>query len=726
MNVYKFGPYFLSKESALLLKNGTIVPLTRRRYEILSLLLERAGQIVSKDEIIETIWRGQLVDESNLAQLIHATRRLLGDTVRDQTFIETIPGVGYRFGGTVEQLTLDDEVAQQATAPPNIPQLDTTPPTPSLPQAGQRRQTFVLIGSVALTLAVTAFLLTRGPLRDWSVLALLAPTQSRSGMPTFIKPVITLPGIKWHPAFSANGRYLTFSWNGDKGNNHNIFYVDLNEGSAARSRQLTSHPGNDSHPVWSPMGDEIAFLRIPEIAEERYHLIIASIDGRGEREVGRVWGGLDWSPDGQFFAVSESDQPGQSTGIFLLSRDGASKRPLSRPDPELNLYDSTPRFSPDGSAVAFVRWINDHAGDLYQVVTRTGEIKQLTFDKVSVTSLQWHPNGRELLFTSNRDGSRQLWRVPADGGSPAIVVNAPYEIQSFDISPQNLTIAYTSHQIDVDISVRDIPNRPGSSMAPCTIKSSGVDHSPNFSPDNRLLLFESNRSGKVEIWMAGADCTEPIAVTSLNDPSLGSSRWSPDGRQVIFSRATDGKPQIYLINADGSGLRQITRNPSNNILPDFSHDGRWIFFSSDRLGKYDIWRIAGLNEDPTRVTFSSGLNPVTSDDGRYLFYTRNELLRRIELRTGTDEAITELSHIKVSRHWALGGDHIYYATVKSQQQPAIYRLNLTTRKTELLFRIEDHFYLDVPGLSVSSDERRIAFSHTNYSYADIFIFNGFE
>jgi Tol biopolymer transport system component len=247
---------------------------------------------------------------------------------------------------------------------------------------------------------------------------------------------------------------------------------------------------------------------------------------------------------------------------------GASKRPSADLIRNPNPYDSTLRFSPDGSAVAFVRWINDHAGDLYQVVTRTGEIKQLTFDKVSVTSLQWHPNSRELLFTSNRNGSRQLWRVPADGGSPAIVVNA-LRNPKFRHLTAKFNDRLHSHQIDVDISVRDISNRPGSSMA-LHHQVSGADHSPISRPTTGCCCLnqidqERSRSGWPE-----RTAPEPIAVTSLNDPSLGSSRWSPDGRQVIFSRATDGKPQIYLINADGSGLRQITRNPSNNILPDFS------------------------------------------------------------------------------------------------------------------------------------------------------------
>ena len=97
MTAYKFGPYVLYKETAVLERDGVAIPLTKRRYEMIKLLVERANQIVGKDELIEAIWRGQKIDESNLAQLVYATRRLLGDTIREQTYIETVSGVGYRF-----------------------------------------------------------------------------------------------------------------------------------------------------------------------------------------------------------------------------------------------------------------------------------------------------------------------------------------------------------------------------------------------------------------------------------------------------------------------------------------------------------------------------------------------------------------------------------------------------------------------------------------------------
>lgn len=726
MNFYRFGPYFLSKDSALLRRDGESIPLTNRRYEILLLLVERAGAVVTKDEIIDKIWRGQIIDESNLTQLIYATRRLLGDTVRDQNYIETIPGVGYRFRCSVEELTVEEDSERSPVAAP-----DGISPGRGWVRvfglfARTRESSSLMAVLIALSAIVTPLLLATTLLPEEPSRSTTAGLQPVTATHPSISPVIRLPGTEESPSISSDGRYLAFSWDEDAGNNPNIYYIDLNDESTAKARRVTTHPNIESSPTWGPNNREIAFLRIPEIAEERYHLIVASVETGEEREVGRVWGGLDWSPDGQFFAVSESDQPGQSTGIFLLSSDGAIRRPLSNPNPELNCYDSTAVFSPDGKSVAFVRWTNDHVGDLHTVSVSTGVTQQLTFDKRSIVSIDWHPRGEEIIFTSNRGGSQQLWRISAAGGSPKLVANAPYDIGSFEISPQNLQIFYSSQLLDIDIEVRDLPDTTGPSRQSCTINSPGADHSPNFSPDQRKVLFESNRAGSSEIWLANADCTAPTAITSFQDPTVGSSGWSPKGDKIIFNRGFDGKPQIFSIRTDRSDLRQLTLNSSNNIVPAFSFDSKWIYFSSDRLGRYDIWRISDSGSNPYRVTSEGGMYPRTSPDGKSLLYTRNELLRQIDLSSGSDLPISELSRVKVKRHWSVVGDNIYYAPIKSNRPSAIFRFNLKTRTTKELFQVDGVLAEMVPGISVSSDERRIAYSFINYRNSDLMVFNGLD
>ena len=705
MKAYKFGPYILYKDTAVLKREGVSIPLTKRRHEMIRLLAQRPNQIVTKEELIETIWLGQFVNESNLVQLVYATRRLLGDTIREQNYIETIPGVGYRFRVPVEVIDTAEE--------PEIPaQAD---------RATSREITFkmgawkyLLPVTICLALFATVFWFAG----SWGSESKASPS---------ITPLLSLPGVEQSPAFSRDGRYIVFSWNEDAGNDHNIYYIDLNEGADPKPRRISNSPHFESQPVWGPDNREVAFLRIPEVAEERYRLIVASVEDGSEREVGRAWGGLDWSPDGSFFAVADNDRRGESTGIYLISRDGKYRRPLSRPKPEEKTFESAPRFSPDGKSLAFIRWSSDHHSDIFVVEVATGATRQLTFDRRPIRTLGWNLNGEEIIFVSQREGTQQFWRISSEGGQPTMIYGSPHDISSshIAISPRDGKIAYTVALEDIDIHLRQSPGSSGPASPPCTIKSSKADYGASISPDNRTILFESMRSGKTELWLANADCSGQRLLTNANKPQIGSSRWSPNGRQIAFNQSDEGKPDIWTINSDGSSLRQLTRHPAHDIHPAWSHDSRWIYFASDRSGTYEIWRTSAAGGDATQITFGGGRAPLPSADGRHLFYSRNEMLRQFDLQTGNDQAIPELDGIKVERHWHQAGEHIYYALPKSNQKPAIYRFNLRSRKTDKILDLEGTLSISVPGISVSSDESRIAYSSISYWHGDILMFKGY-
>jgi DNA-binding winged helix-turn-helix (wHTH) protein/TolB-like protein/cytochrome c-type biogenesis protein CcmH/NrfG len=105
--VYGFGPYRLDAAGRVLYRDGVPVPLTPKAIAALVVLVERRGQVVSKDELIKTVWPDTFVEENNLAQHVSALRRVLADGAPGQSFIETLPKRGYRFAGEVALLGND-------------------------------------------------------------------------------------------------------------------------------------------------------------------------------------------------------------------------------------------------------------------------------------------------------------------------------------------------------------------------------------------------------------------------------------------------------------------------------------------------------------------------------------------------------------------------------------------------------------------------------------------
>jgi TolB-like protein/DNA-binding winged helix-turn-helix (wHTH) protein/Tfp pilus assembly protein PilF len=102
MQVFEFGPYRLDTTQKLLLYRGAIVPLTPKAIEILTLLVERSGQVVTKEEIFRRVWPNTAVVEGNLTQTIFLLRKALGESGGGTDCIETIPKLGYRFVTAVQ------------------------------------------------------------------------------------------------------------------------------------------------------------------------------------------------------------------------------------------------------------------------------------------------------------------------------------------------------------------------------------------------------------------------------------------------------------------------------------------------------------------------------------------------------------------------------------------------------------------------------------------------
>jgi len=114
---YEFGPFRVDKAKRRLLRDGEIVPLTPKAFDTLLVLIEHAGQLVEKDELMERVWPGVVVEENNLTQNISALRKALGEKRDEPQYILTAPGAGYRFIAHVRESTDESSVNLTTTQP---------------------------------------------------------------------------------------------------------------------------------------------------------------------------------------------------------------------------------------------------------------------------------------------------------------------------------------------------------------------------------------------------------------------------------------------------------------------------------------------------------------------------------------------------------------------------------------------------------------------------------
>src|SRR5262249_53177275 len=158
-----------------------------------------------------------------------------------------------------------------------------------------------------------------------------------------------------------------------------------------------------------------------------------------------------------------------------------------------------------------------------------GEPRQLTNERTHLAGLAWTPDGRRIVFSSNRGGLFTLWEIDAAGGDPRQVSAAGEDAQSPVTSRRGNRLAYVRMQADWNIW-RAATSAKSSTAPAKWIVSTRDDWQPEYSPSGEKIAFMSTRSGSREIWMCDADGTHPVQLTDFRGPPTGTPRWSPDGR----------------------------------------------------------------------------------------------------------------------------------------------------------------------------------------------------
>jgi len=249
-----------------------------------------------------------------------------------------------------------------------------------------------------------------------------------------------------------------------------------------------------------------------------------------------------------------------------------------------------------------------------------GAPRTLTPRRVALWGMTWTRDARWIVYSGFRD---YLYRVRADGGSvpERIELAGTGNLNPFTASSRD-RLGFVRYTPDLDIYQVDLKT---GAETPLLASPEGEVH-PQYSPDGRRIAFCSNREGDASaVWLADADGANPLRLTRGPGRNQGWPRWSPDGSMLSFSaQAEDLHSDVWTMRADGSGLHQMTHRAGDRGPSSWSRDGRWIYFSSDRTGRREIWRLAVDGSSEQQVTREGGYFPFESWDGRTLFYKRME------------------------------------------------------------------------------------------------------
>lgn len=705
-SVIRFGAFELDPNGGQLRKSGLRMKLRPQAVEVLILLARRSGEVVSRGAIQKELWKdGTIVDfDQGLNFCIRQIRTALGDDADSPRFIETIPRRGYRF---LVPVTVSD-----AAPAVLVPESPVAPPSPG----GRLRRLSYWISPAILVFAA-GFAWYFWPTRE--------PPVWRSVLLT------SYPGSERNPALSPDGNQVAFSWDGRNQDNFDIYVKLIGSGAPLR---LTTSPAEDLNPAWSPDGGTIAFLR--NLGFHRSELLLIPALGGPERRLAEArtefrLPSLAWSPDGRWLVVSHREREGEPHALFLVSAQTGDKRRLTTV-PRMLFGDFAPAFSPDGRSLAFCRLSGYSTSEvqllpLARDLTAAGEPRRLSSAGRWATSPVWTGDGRRIAYLSaDRPDSRNELRIASVSGSQSAEQVATTE----DVSELSLGrhLVYSSKVFDSNIWRAEIrPSGVPLSPPERLISSTRHDGQCRYSPDGKRIAFVSARSGSPEIWIAEADGSNPVQLTSFGGPLVGVMDWSPDGRQLVFHARPEGQADLFLIPASGGVPRRITTDPSDDATPSYSHGGRWIYFSSRRSGRLEIWRMPADGGEATQITHSEGgLFPIESRDGKTLFYChelREKGVWKIPSQGGRAERVTGPLSQK-SCGLAVIDEGIYYtAALDSRNRHSIRFFSFSTGEAHQVV-VSDR-PIGGMGLSVSPDQRFVLFVQQDQSGSDLMLIPDF-
>jgi len=642
--------------------------ITPKAMEVLLVLVARVGELVTREELLASVWSDVHVQEEVLTRAVADLRKALDDDRKEPRYIETIPKRGYRIIAAV---------------------------TPVVRSSSRRR---LPLWGGAVALAAVASVVAWGS-RD----ADLEETLALEG-----RPVTTLPGREIQPALAPDGTRVAFAWQGAGGDNWDIYVKRYSEESLTR---LTEDPDVDLAPSWSPDGKRIAFARYPAMGDCR--ILEVDVLGGTERELGSCGKSqnpdLAWSRDGRLLAFSDRESDSESFGIYLLAVESGEKRKLVSPGGQ-HWGDKDPAFSPDGRWVAFTRSVSINTQDVYRIEVDGGEPERVTYDGREVRGVAFTPDGGSLVVSSARSGNLGLWRIPLGEGSRVQLPFAGGALRAPEIGSGG-DLLFEERWRDSDIEALAL-GAVDAAPEPLAV-STHEEREPALSPDSSRIAFVSSRSGSPEIWVADVSGGSARRLTSFGGPQVGAPSWSPDGRTIVFDARPQGHADLFSISVDGGTPEPIAPSPESEVAPVFSPDGSEVLFGSDRSGKWEIW--SSEREEP--LTPDGGYVGRFSRDGIALYFTKFDSpgLHRLDLKSGTETKVAGTETLADSVAWTLDGSGIWFLGVESGELRR-YRLELPSGALSNLGRIDAD---PGGGLALDPARNRLLFTRVARSESDL-------
>lgn len=632
--LYDFEGFRVDAERKCLWRGEDLVSLTPKAFDTLLVLLRNKGDVVSKDVILDEVWKDTFVEESTLAQNISTLRKTLAQYEAGKEFIVTIPRRGYRFVAEVTELNADEEilVVEKRSVTRIVAEREETDGEPATGTvaaaevgkvsrpAGRfagRGFLYGLAAAFVLVAVMLAVLFFAGRNED-----LYTARFEKFRLGTLLSGA-DIESVSVSP----DGRYIAVVERGGRGDAVSLRQI-------ADGNAIEVLPETDLRIVgtaFSPGGDYIyytAYRSGPTPRLQTGRLFKVPLLGGAPQE---ILADIDSPPavsaDNRSVAFVRQKPREKKTAVVVAGTDGSSEKELAVRDIHRGYSTAGLSWSPDGrllSAVVTDRTDEKSPAKIVLLDAATGEEEPLTKQKwVWIGRTAWLGDGSGVAFVAYGEQSPnitdEIWFVSYPEGETKPVTNGINGIGGFGLTDDAGSVVATRQTRITSSFVAPLEDLDAAREVSRTADEVSLLHLGTDWTAADRLVYARTQNGNADIWSMKADGTDRRQLTA--DPAADYAPVvAPDGSGIYFLSARGGAVGIWRMDGDGSDPREIVRRP-NLFPPSLPDSGDVLYFSARSADKpfHVLWRADPDGRNAVELTSVRTYAARVSPDGRYVF-----------------------------------------------------------------------------------------------------------
>lgn len=620
-HLYEFADFRIDLAQKCLWQNKEVISLTPKQFETLVVLVEKKGQIVDKETLLDRVWADTFVEEATLTQNISTLRKTLAGFGNGKQFIETIPRRGYRFVEEVREVFDDEEIYLVETLTRTHISAQQTIEEKSSNQTLRKKRVILGVGVfVFVCIIIGSFFVLK---------------YSNFGKNSFAEKFEKIQIQKL--ASSGNIHRATISPDGK--------YLALIEKKDDSSRILLQQTNNSNQvEIVSPTNNNFIGAAFSPDSQSLLYSIYESLENDPKTRIGVLYkipilGGtkteilrdIDSPPaissDGNRYAfIRQSPKNKQSS---LIIYDTANKEKpentiVSRSLKETFSTDGL-SFSPDGKYIAVASFNSQKPENPYELTA----VNLANGEQTPISSSHWFwigktvwlKNGDGIIFTAYNKNSPnytdEIWFASYPKGDLKKITNGINGISGISITDDSKSIIATVSN-RVSSLAASYANNPESVV---TINKQVGDNSlikltMDWTPDGKIV-YSSSQGGNSDIWSVNEDGSNLAQLTNELTAEYNPVV-SNDGKYIVFLSNRSGTPGLLRMNADGTNVKKLAEF-SEISSPSISPDGQTVYFSARQTNSFAVlWKVSIEGGEPIQITEGRTLFPQVSPDGKYI------------------------------------------------------------------------------------------------------------